>query len=163
MDRKAMVKRQISAPPESQKTRPAHWDKRVSAAYLRILGATQAEAARAVGRSARTIRLWESDPSWADARREAEERWLADLTNASRRAVLKAVREGNAQLGLALLERLDERLAPPTIKHKLSGKVGMIHILANLPDAEIERLESLSDEELAVEIERLEAGADGDA
>src|SRR5690606_28571284 len=60
MDRQAMAKQQKSAPDESQKKRPAHWEKRVSAAYLRILGATQAEAARAVGRSARTIRLWES-------------------------------------------------------------------------------------------------------
>jgi len=158
-----MAKRQISAPPESQKKRPAHWEKRVSAAYMRMLGATQAEAGRAVGRSERTIRLWESDPSWADARREAEERWLVDLTDASRRAVLDSIKAGNAQLAKEMLERLDERLAPPTIKHKLSGRVGMIHILANLPDAEIERLESLSDEELAVEIERLEAGADGDA
>jgi len=130
---------------------------------MRMLGATQAEAGRAVGRSERTIRLWESDPSWADARREAEERWLVDLTDASRRAVLDSIKAGNAQLAKEMLERLDERLAPPTIKHKLSGRVGMIHILANLPDAEIERLESLSDEELAVEIERLEAGADGDA
>ncbi len=124
MNRRAMVKRQISAPDESQKTRPAHWDKRVSAAYLRILGATQAEAARAVGRSARTIRLWESDPSWADARREAEERWLVDLKDASRRAVLQAVREGNAQIGLALLERLDERLAPPKQRHEHAGPDG---------------------------------------
>jgi len=119
-----MAKRQISAPPESQKKRPAHWEKRVSAAYLRILGATQAEAARAVGRSERTIRLWESDPSWADARREAEERWLADLKDASRRAVLKAVRAGNAQLGLALLERLDERFAPPKQRHEHAGPDG---------------------------------------
>ena len=109
---------------EAQPRRPAHWEKRVSAAYLRILGATQAEAARAVGRSERTIRLWESDPSWADARREAEERWLADLKDASRRAVLQAVREGNAQIGLALLERLDERLAPPKQRHEHAGPDG---------------------------------------
>lgn len=96
----------------------------MSAAYLRILGATQAEAARAVGRSERTIRLWESEPSWADARREAEERWLADLKDASRRAVLNAVRAGNAQLGLALLERLDERLAPPKQRHEHAGPDG---------------------------------------
>jgi len=124
MNRRAMVKRQKSAPPESQKTRPAHWEKRVSAAYMRMLGATQAEAGRAVGRSARTIRLWESDPSWADARREAEERWLVDLKDASRRAVLQAVREGNAQIGLALLERLDERLAPPKQRHEHAGPDG---------------------------------------
>src|SRR5690606_16995518 len=79
-DREAMARKpRKPAGSEAQPRRPAHWEKRVSAAYFRTLGATQAEAARAVGRSERTIRLWESEPSWADARREAEERWLADL------------------------------------------------------------------------------------
>lgn len=124
MDRKAMAKRQKSGPDESQKKRPAHWEKRVSAAYLRILGATQAEAGRAVGRSERTIRLWESDPSWADARREAEERWLVDLKDASRRTILDSIRAGNAQLAREMLERLDERLAPPKQRHEHAGPDG---------------------------------------
>lgn len=159
-----MAKRQKSAPDESQKKRHPHWDQIVSYAYLRMMGRTQVEGAKGVGRSRRTVQGWEADTElWQAARAEARERWFNDVEDASRRAVLNSIKAGNAQLAKEMLERLDERLAPPTIKHKLSGKVGMVHILANLPEAEIERLESLSDEELAVEIERLEAGADGDA
>jgi hypothetical protein len=105
--------------------RPAHWDKRVSAAYLRIMGQTQAEAARAVGRSERTIREWEADREWwSRARDEARDRWMADAEDASRRAVLRGLEMGNSELGKWMLERVDPRLAPPKQKLEHTGKDG---------------------------------------
>ncbi len=101
-----------------------HWDKLVSAAYLRIMGLTQAQAAGQVGRSERTVREWESLPIWEDARNEARGRWLSDVEDASRRAVLNSVRAGNAAMGLTLLERLDQDLAPPKQRVEASGPNG---------------------------------------
>lgn|SRR5690606_4679649 len=101
----------------------AHWDKVVLAAYLRILGATQVEAAISVGRSERTIQLWEADKElWEAAREEARKRWLRDVIDASRRSVLKAAGR-NADLGFRILERIDPELAP---RHKIehTGKDG---------------------------------------
>lgn len=93
------------------------------AAYLRILGATQVEAAISVGRSERTIQLWEADKElWEAAREEARKRWLRDVIDASRRSVLKAAGR-NADLGFRILERIDPELAP---RHKIehTGKDG---------------------------------------
>ena len=51
----------------------------LSAAYLRLVGATQADAAHAAGVDARTLGRWESCSWWPDIQREAGERWLAGL------------------------------------------------------------------------------------
>lgn len=113
-----------AAASDTTERRPAHWDKRVSAAYLRIMGHTQTEAARAVGRSARTIREWEADREWwSRAREEARERWMADAEDASRRAVLRSLEMGNSELGKWMLERVDDRFAPKQ-KHELTGAAG---------------------------------------
>jgi hypothetical protein len=114
---------QQPASPEHGTQRHKHWDKVVSAAYLRIIGHTQAEAAEAVGRNARTIREWEADTAlWNAARDEARDRWLREVTDAARRSVLKAAGR-NADLGLKVLERVDPAFAP---KQKLehTGKDG---------------------------------------
>ena len=104
--------------------RPKDWDKWVSAAYLRILGATQIEAAKGVGRSERTLQRWEEDrEAWQAARREAEDRWLVEVRDASRRSVLKAAGR-NAEMGLKILERLDPALAPPRQKLEHTGEGG---------------------------------------
>lgn len=112
-----------TAAPERSASRHKHWDKVVSAAYLRIIGHTQEEAATAVGRNARTIREWEADAElWNAARDEARDRWLQEVTDAARRSVLKAAGR-NADLGLKVLERVDPAFAP---KQKLehTGKDG---------------------------------------
>ena len=96
------------------KKRPPQWDKMVSAAYLRILGATQAVAAASVGRSERTLWGWENKTPelWREAEAEAESRWLVDLKRASMETVLENVRKGNAVIGQWALERLVPALAP---------------------------------------------------
>lgn len=96
-----------------------HWDKLVSAAYLRMMGATQDEAAEAVGRAGRTLRGWEADRDvWALAREEARSRWLVDLEDASRQAVLKVIQQGHANMAFQVLERIDPNLSPKqTVEH----------------------------------------------
>jgi len=97
----------------------------VAAAYLRIMGATQEAAASSVGRSAKTIYNWEQDERWREAREEAADRWMCDLTDASRKAVLDSVCKGNAYMGLSILERVDARLAPAKQRLEHSGGVAV--------------------------------------
>lgn len=125
--------------PQDQKKKPhAHWDKVVLAAYLRTLGATQVEAATSVGRSERTIQLWEADEElWEKAREEARKRWLRDVVDAARRSVLKAAGR-NADLGFRILERVDPEFGP---RHKVehTGKDGgpvevAVRVVIYIPD-----------------------------
>lgn len=127
----------MSAPEVSAGDEPvrrhAHWDKVVAAAYLRMIGHTQAEAAGGVGRNARTIRLWEADTElWAAAREEARDRWLNDALDAARAAVLNSAKMGNVETGKWLLERLDEDLAPPKLKMEMAGAGGGPVLVAGL-------------------------------
>jgi transcriptional regulator with XRE-family HTH domain len=114
-----MTQRGSSFSPELK--RPAFWEKRVIAAYLRLLGATQEATAGAINRSKRTVQYWESDKSaWKLAQEEAAERWLDDLTNAARKTVLEAIRAGDSQLAMAILERRVPELAPPKSRVEVS-------------------------------------------
>jgi hypothetical protein len=78
-----------------------------------MMGATQTHAAHAVGRAERTGQTWEEDKvTYAQAREEARKRWLGELTDAARRALLTTIQGGDGHLALQLLERLDSDLAP---------------------------------------------------
>ena len=110
---------------------PPYWEKCVLAAYLRMMGATQADAARAVGRSLRTISGWESlKDQWAWALEEARKRWLIDLTHASRAALLGTIKEGNGMLALQVLERIDPELAPAKQRLDVELSDGLASLLA---------------------------------
>jgi len=113
-----------SAPLYTPYTR--HWDKRVSAAYLRMLGFTQEAAGNAVGRSKRSVADWEADKkTWALACDEARKRWLNDVTNAARASLLNHLKEEHSGLlALQVLERLDEDLAPAKQRVDLSLEGG---------------------------------------
>ena len=111
----------LSVPPP----RPRHWEKRVLAAYLRMMGATQIDAGSAVGRSERTMQDWEAQQdTWTMAREEARQRWLGELTDAARVALLSTLKQGNGWLALQVLERLDHDLTPPSVKLKHDVEVG---------------------------------------
>lgn len=90
--------------------RPQDWDKAVSAAYFRALGASQKVAARAAGCGERTLRDWEACSWWPDAHAEAVVRWRSDLTAEARRSLLRAIKR-DGKLALDVLERLDRTLA----------------------------------------------------
>jgi len=89
------------------------WDRWVSAAYIRSLGGTQTQAAKAVGRAERTIRLWEADERWPQAMEEARDRWLSGIEGAARKTLLSCLSGGkNGDLALKVLERLEPALSP---------------------------------------------------
>ncbi len=91
---------------------PRNREVAVSVAYLRLQGATQAEAAGATNVDPRTVVRWESCSWWPEVQREASARWLEGLAAAARRGLGAAVSE-NGALALRVLERLEPALAPP--------------------------------------------------
>jgi hypothetical protein len=104
---------------------PRQWEKWVLYAYLRMLGATQKEAGSAVGRKKRTVAEWEmAKPLFAQAREEARQRWMKELTDAARQTLLATIRAGHGELSLKVLERVDADLAPATQRHKVEVEVG---------------------------------------
>ena len=117
--------------------RQRHWEKRVLAAYLRMMGSTQADAGRAVGRCKRTIAEWEADPvMWERARDEARRRWLDDLADVARQTLLATIRAGDGDLAMKVLERVDADLAPPTqrLQHKHELGQGLSSLLQTFED-----------------------------
>jgi hypothetical protein len=81
-----------------------------------MTGHTQKATGAAIARSARTLRRWEGDAdTWSQAREEAGRRWLDTLIDASRATLLAAIKAGNAELALKILERKLDELAPPRL------------------------------------------------
>jgi hypothetical protein len=113
----AARRRPNSKPAEPKK--PVHWDERVSAAYLRMLGATQKQAAESVGRSERTIFAWEHQASWASALAEARARWLKGCDAAAMRALLKGLQESEQATARWWADRRLPELKPPTVRAHL--------------------------------------------
>lgn len=96
---------------DDREPQPHDREKAIGAAYLRHLGATQIQAASAVGVDRRTVQRWEQLAWWPDVQREAAERWLHGLAARARRGLEAAVdQDGN--LALRVLERLEPALAP---------------------------------------------------
>jgi hypothetical protein len=100
--------------------KPRSWSIAVSAAYLRLTGSTQQQAAEAAGCSERTLRGWEAAEWWTDAAAEASDRWLEGVTASARRRLAVAAGQ-DAGLALRILERTDPRLAPPQMRVALSN------------------------------------------
>jgi hypothetical protein len=118
--------REDAAAFEESAAPPVFWEKLILAAYFRLLGSTQKQAGAAVGRSERTIRVWEADkPLWQRALAAAKDRWLGEVTSLARRQLLKAMVTADGDLSLKLLERLDEALAPPSQRLKHEGAVSL--------------------------------------
>ena len=138
-----------------------HWEKVVLACYLRMLGSSQKAAGAAVGRSERTIRVWEADTeTWAQACAEARQRWLGEVISLARRQLLKAMMNADGDLSLKLLERVDEALAPASMRLKHEGTVNlstaaewvalrttMLRALAPYPEARLALAQVLSGDE----------------
>ena len=102
-----------SASPDAAPPRPKYWEKFVLYSYLRMMGSTQKDAGRAVGRKVRTVQEWEENKRlYAEARADARQRWLNDLTDAARQTLLATIRQGHGELAWKILERVDADLAP---------------------------------------------------
>jgi len=108
-----------SAGPKTTVRRPRNWDKCVSAAYLRILGASQDRAAEEVGCSPRSIRSWEKSEWWPDARQEARDRWLQGNDQTCMLTLTNAMREGNAKVAMWWADRRVPELLPPAVQAKI--------------------------------------------
>ena len=72
------------------------------------------------------------------AREEARQRWLVDLTDASRKTLLDSIRAGGGDLALKVLERLDRDLAPPAqrLQHQHEVGDGLSSLLQAFGEAE---------------------------
>lgn len=82
-----------------------------SAAYLRLTGHTQQEAADAIGVDRVTVARWEASEWWAEYSTIARERWLAGMAAKSRRIVEDGM-ETDPRLAMTVLERLEPALNP---------------------------------------------------
>ena len=114
-----------AALPASPDARPKQWERWVLYSYLRMLGATQRDAGHAVGRKTRTVQEWEENKGlFAQAREEARQRWLREVSDAARSTLLKALQGDAGDLALKVLELIDSDLAPPTQWVKVHHEVG---------------------------------------
>lgn len=108
--------------------RPAKWDNAVSAAYLRLLGATQEDAAEQVGVVARTVRAWEGSPWWPEAEFEARQRWLKGGDSLARRGLYRGLRSQDDAIASTnarwWAERRMPEFAPPKLRHEHTGEDG---------------------------------------
>lgn len=114
-----MPKRFRSAGKKNPVKKPQKWDKVVSAAYLRLLGASQEVAAKQVGVSERAVRNWEQCSWWDAALNEARNRWLSGGDSAAMRGILKALNSDNEYAVMSrwwMERRMPERFAPPTCR-----------------------------------------------
>jgi hypothetical protein len=73
--------------------RPRNLEKAISCAYLRSLGASQEHAAQTAGASIRQLREWEHTEWWPQVCAEAHRRWLAGVTEGTKRGILKALND----------------------------------------------------------------------
>ena len=95
-----------------------------------------------MGRSHQTIANWKHNVVWWEqAEAEAVTRWLCDVKDAARRAVTRQLNDGDGDLGLKVLERLDDDFAP-TQRHVVTGGHGqpvqVQHSLVTALEAPIE-------------------------
>ncbi len=117
--------------------KPRDWDKAVSVAYLRLIGLTQAKAAKAAGTGERTLRRYELSEWWPDACAEAVSRWMQQLEIEARSTVMKAVKEGDVATAWKVLERIDRRLAPPRLSHGIEHSGRIDTSVRDLSDGEL--------------------------
>lgn len=141
-----------------QVDRPQDWDTAVACAYLRIWGHTQIQCAKGVGISRRTMQRWEASDWWGEACKEATGRWMVNLVQEARSTLIRAIRDGDADKALEILERMDPEFVPPPQELR----VGIVGMVAQLPRSEVERLMALPEEERREELLRLTGGGDGD-
>lgn len=111
------MRRRPLATTQAEAERPRNWDQWVTAAFLRLLGVTQKDAARAAGVGLRTLCRYEADPRWPQAVLEAQERWLKGLDGQVRRKLLEALSgDPDDRLLMWYAERRFPQLAQPAIQ-----------------------------------------------
>ncbi len=125
---------------ETSVRKPKNWDKAVSAAYLRVLGSTQADTAKSVGVSERTVRSWEGSKWWPNAESEARNRWLKGIVDQAMAGLSDVLANRDANTVRWVLERRMPEFAPPKMQH---------HVGISLKDLDAETLADMDEAELA--------------
>lgn len=119
-----MVKEAEKTPQSGDETKaPQDWEKAYSAGYLRLLGASQKEAATAVGVDRDTISRWEGCSWWRGVLEEAERRWLSGLKTKVRKS-LEELCEGDTKdppTVRFVAERTFKELSPPLHRTDLTS------------------------------------------
>lgn len=101
---------------------PRDWDKAISAAYLRLLGATQETAAKQVGTTIRAICRWEGSDWWPQAVAEGRHRWLQSGDSSCMRALVTDMnRKDDATTARWWADRRIPEFAPPKQRVTHSG------------------------------------------
>ena len=107
--------------------RPQDWDKAVSAAYLRLLGATQLDASFHTGMAERTIVAWEASPWWPMAEAEARMRWLKGGDALAMTGLLRAIKGHGPEAATTArwwAERRIREFQPPSQRLEHTGAAG---------------------------------------
>lgn len=146
---------EISADKSDPVKRPRSWDKALKAAGMRLLGASQAEAAKTAGIGERTLQRYEKCSWWPEAEKQAREKWLDDVRAAAYRSLLKLVRgtdemDPDPKTVRWTLERIDEQFIPP--KQRIEQDVTAD--VTERDDSDNMDLSKLDDEDLD-ELERI--------
>ena len=130
------------------------WDRWLSAAYLRMTGASQRPAAKAVGVSERTLRRWEADKRWPTACAEARGRWLHGVEIEARAGLARGLQnDQDGHLSFKVLQRLDPDFAPPRERAQMDWRFEFLERVSAMPTSEIERLEKADDAEIVAFLE----------
>jgi len=109
--------------------KPHNWDKAVSVAYLRLIGATQEQASISAKIAESTIYDWERSAWWKDAQFEANQRWLSEVDSATRHALLRNVVQATdikerGNMARYIADRRIPEFKPPKNQTEVSGPNG---------------------------------------
>lgn len=127
---------------------PRHPAKALTVARLRMLGATQAEAAEAAGVALRTVGVWEGASWWPDFLEQARTSVHDQMEAYAYRCLLEAVRDGDAQSARWMLERLRPSVWGSVQRAELSGPGGAPLVPTPRPALDADALASLTAEQL---------------
>jgi len=105
---------------------PQNWDKVVSAAYLRLLGEPNVDAAKAVGCGERNLRVWQKKPYWKQAVEQARSRWLQGVESGAMRGITEGLSDPQeyATMSRWAAERVIPEMSPPKQRQEHSGPGG---------------------------------------
>lgn len=101
------------ARPDDKVAKPHHREKAIKVAAMMMAGSTQKEAAEAAGVGVRTVHRWCASDFWEGIQEEARTQYMSDLEAYCLRAVIDAVKDGDANLALKVLERIDPKVWGP--------------------------------------------------
>lgn len=118
-------------------TKPQDREKCLSVAYLRILGASQIDAAKVVGVGERSVRNWEACSWWPAIKAEATDRWLDGLRSKTFVALERLVEDLEPTTVRFVAERIEDRFLPPKQRVEATGANGGPIEYRDLSDEEL--------------------------